>query len=177
MTYIVLSGDSLFTIAQKFNTTLSALISANPQIADPNMIYPGQTILIPSGTESCPLLRQGDRGPAVQRFQLLLTFARYNPGPIDGIFGPKTQATLLAFQRNTKELDVTGVVDAETWVALDGECESRPEVTTYIVRPGDSLFIIATRFNISVDSILRINPKITNPNVIFKGQVIDIPKS
>jgi spore coat assembly protein SafA len=177
MTYVVQSGDTLFSIAQKFNTTLNAIIFANPQITDPNMIFPGQTIAIPTGTQSCPLLHQGDRGPVVRRFQLLLSFARYNPGPLDGIFGPKTQAALLAFQRNTKELDVTGVVDVETWTALGAECEPRPVVTSYIVRPGDSLFIIATRFNVSVASILQINPKITNPNVIFVGQVINIPKS
>ena len=35
------------TIARLFNTTLSALINANPQIANPSLIYPGQRIYIP----------------------------------------------------------------------------------------------------------------------------------
>jgi len=177
MTYVVQSGDTLFTIAQRFNTTVDAIISVNPQITDPNIIFPGQTIEIPTVNINCPFLRQGDRGSAVTRFQTLLRFAGFNPGPIDGIFGPRTQAALLAFQRSVKELEVTGVVDVETWVALGAECGPRPEVTRYIVRPGDSLFIIATRFNVTVDSILRINPDISNPNVIFTGQVINIPRS
>jgi len=175
MTYIVQSGDTLYKIAQKFKTSVDFILSTNPQITNPNLIYPGDTIVIPTGTEKCPLLRQGDRGPAVNRFQTLLQIARFNPGPIDGIFGPKTQAALVAFQFSQKELDRTGVADEDTWTALGAECGPRPEVANYTVRPGDSLFIISTRFNVSIQSILNINPEITNPNVISAGQVIKIP--
>lgn len=175
MTYIVQTGDTLYKIAHKFNTPVSAIISANPQISDPNVIFPGQTIIVPTWHEKCPLLRQGDRGPAVRRLQTLLQIARFDPGPIDGIFGPKTQAALIAFQRSQKELEITGVANEETWVGLGAECGPRPEVTSYIVRPGDTLFIISTRFNVSIQSILEINPEITNPNAIFAGQVIRIP--
>lgn len=177
MTYIVQSGDTLFTIAQRFNVSLNMLISANPQITDPGQIFPGQRLTIPISKPNCPLLRQGDRGPAVKRFQTLLWVARFNPGPIDGIFGPRTQAALLAFQGSQKELEITGVVDEETWVAVGAECEPRPEITRYTVRPGESLYIIATRFNVSVQSILNVNPEITNPNAIYAGQVINIPRS
>ena len=175
MTYVVQPGDTLFKIAQKFNTSIDFILSTNPQITNPNLIYPGDTIVIPTGTEKCPLLRQGDRGPAVSRFQTLLQIARYNPGPIDGIFGPRTKTALVTFQRSQKELDQTGVADEETWTALGAECGPRPEVTNYTVRPGDSLFIISIRFNVSIQSILNINPEITNPNVISAGQVIKIP--
>ncbi len=37
-------------------------------------------------------LRRGDRGPAVRELQLLLSFTGHDPGPIDGIFGPRTRA-------------------------------------------------------------------------------------
>jgi LysM repeat protein len=45
--YITKSSDTMLAIARQFNTTLSALISANPQISNPNLIYPGQRINIP----------------------------------------------------------------------------------------------------------------------------------
>ena len=45
--YIVRSGDYMNAIAAKFNTTLSALLNANPQISRPNLIYTGQRINIP----------------------------------------------------------------------------------------------------------------------------------
>ncbi len=45
--YVAKSGDSMGTIAKTFNKTLSKLISANPQISNPNLIYSGQRINIP----------------------------------------------------------------------------------------------------------------------------------
>jgi lipoprotein-anchoring transpeptidase ErfK/SrfK len=47
VTYIVQRGDSLSKIARRFNRTTSHLLVANPDIANPNRIYPGQEILIP----------------------------------------------------------------------------------------------------------------------------------
>lgn len=41
-------GDTLTSIARRHGVSLQRLISANPQIADPNRIYPGQAIVIPT---------------------------------------------------------------------------------------------------------------------------------
>jgi LysM repeat protein len=45
--YIARSSDTMGAVARQFKTTLSALISANPQISNPNLIFPGQRINIP----------------------------------------------------------------------------------------------------------------------------------
>ncbi len=47
--YTVVRGDSLRKIANKFNTTVAAIVAANSAIKDPNLIYPGQVLKIPSG--------------------------------------------------------------------------------------------------------------------------------
>lgn len=47
-TYTVQKGDSLSAIAARYGTTWQALAAANPAIADPNLIYPGQVLAIPS---------------------------------------------------------------------------------------------------------------------------------
>jgi len=47
--YTVARGDTLSSIASRNGVSLSSLISANPQISNPNLIYPGQTIHIPGG--------------------------------------------------------------------------------------------------------------------------------
>jgi spore coat assembly protein SafA len=44
---VVQAGDTLSGIAQKFGVTLALLEKANPQITDPNLIFPGQPIVIP----------------------------------------------------------------------------------------------------------------------------------
>ncbi len=45
--YTVQAGDSMFTIAQKFGVSLSALIAANPHITNPNLIFPEDVLCVP----------------------------------------------------------------------------------------------------------------------------------
>lgn len=49
-----------------------------------------------------------------------------------------------------------------------------PKSKTYVVQPGDYLSKIAARYNTSVAELLKKNPQIKNPNLIFKGQVINL---
>ncbi len=49
--YTVKPGDTLFFIARRFSVDLGELIAANPQIEDPDMIYPGDQICIPIEVE------------------------------------------------------------------------------------------------------------------------------
>lgn len=46
--HTVVSGDTMWKIAVKYQVGLSEIISANPQISNPALIYPGQVITIPS---------------------------------------------------------------------------------------------------------------------------------
>lgn len=47
-TYTVVSGDSMWKIAQKYQVGVSEIISANKQITNPSLIYPGQKLTIPT---------------------------------------------------------------------------------------------------------------------------------
>jgi uncharacterized YkwD family protein/spore coat assembly protein SafA len=47
-TYTVKSGDSMWKIAVKNQTGISEILASNPQIKNPNLIYPGQKLVIPS---------------------------------------------------------------------------------------------------------------------------------
>lgn len=49
-TYTVVLGDTLWQIARNYNVGLSDLMAVNPQITNPALIIPGQTINIPSST-------------------------------------------------------------------------------------------------------------------------------
>lgn len=46
--YVVQPGDTLSEIAERFGTTVRALVRAN-DIDDPDRIHPGQELVIPSG--------------------------------------------------------------------------------------------------------------------------------
>ena len=50
--YTVKKGDTLSAIAKKYNTTVEALLRANPQITNPNLITAGQVINIPNKTST-----------------------------------------------------------------------------------------------------------------------------
>lgn len=64
-----------------------------------------------------PTLRQGVSGPAVMRVQDTLKSRGFYDGPVDGIFGPATEAAVMEFQRS-KQLAADGVVGPATWQAL-----------------------------------------------------------
>lgn len=46
--HTVSRGDTLYSIARRYGMSLQRLIAANPGLADPYRIYPGQTVVIPA---------------------------------------------------------------------------------------------------------------------------------
>jgi LysM repeat protein len=50
--YLVQPGDTLSGISASHGTSLAAVEAANPQIANPNLIYAGQTVRIPGGSSA-----------------------------------------------------------------------------------------------------------------------------
>jgi spore coat assembly protein SafA len=63
--YRVEHGDTLGAIATRFGVGLNALVSANPQIANPNRIYPGDQLTIPAGNAAQPADATRTRTPSV----------------------------------------------------------------------------------------------------------------
>ncbi|HCI67984.1 MAG TPA: hypothetical protein DER17_02965 [Oscillibacter sp.] len=64
-----------------------------------------------------PMLRTGSRGDAVRKLQELLNAKGYTCGSVDGIFGSKTYAAVLAFQK-ANGLAADGIVGSLTWAKL-----------------------------------------------------------
>lgn len=48
LSYTVAQGDTMWKLAVKYKVGTSEIISANPQITNPNLIYPGQVLTIPT---------------------------------------------------------------------------------------------------------------------------------
>jgi peptidoglycan hydrolase-like protein with peptidoglycan-binding domain len=79
---------------------------------------------LPAYREASPTVSQGATGPVVGWLQLTLAgdnlgHIDWTPytGPIDGRFGPQTDASVRSFQQ-TRGLTVDGVVGDETWFGL-----------------------------------------------------------
>ena len=64
-----------------------------------------------------PTVSYGSRGDAVRKLQELLNALGYDCGSVDGIFGSKTKAAVLAFQK-ANGLAADGIVGSLTWGKL-----------------------------------------------------------
>jgi len=91
---------------------------------------------VPSTTASAALtssstLRRGASGTAVKELQQALARAGFNPGSVDGEFGPATERAVKAFQ-SANGLTADGVVGPKTRAALSGDVMTPPSggVTT-----------------------------------------------
>ncbi|BCO08848.1 hypothetical protein GF1_12240 [Desulfolithobacter dissulfuricans] len=78
------------------------------------------------------LLKKGIQNQRVEELQKRLQELGYDPGPADGVFGPRTEMAVLAFQED-KGLSVDGVVGRETWNGLFAS--PIPEVVSELTRP------------------------------------------
>lgn len=70
-------------------------------------------------TVKLSVLRKGSEGDQVKALQRMLYAMGYDVGPVDGIFGSKTEAAVRAYQKN-KGLTVDGIVGQQTWTKLLG---------------------------------------------------------
>lgn len=109
------------------------------------------------------VVRKGSRGPEVRLLQERLKAAGFNPGAVDGDFGPNTERAVRAFQQ-ARGLGADGVVGARTWAALNVKLQAPDPGTTYDVggpqravkRQGKYIGVnIAARFDSMVAAAAR----------------------
>ena len=65
------------------------------------------------------MLRNGSSGDEVRQLQDDLALLGFDPGPVDGAFGPKTEAAVRAFQESIESLGADGIVGPKTAAALE----------------------------------------------------------
>ncbi len=81
-------------------------------------------------------LRNGSHGDEVRELQQKLSAKGVNPGPIDGAFGPKTEAAVRRFQEQNG-LQVDGIVGPQTFTAL-GMMEAQETEATEVAATDES---------------------------------------
>lgn len=153
---IVEYGDTLSNIAVEYNTTVERLAEIN-NIANPNLIYVGQTLLVPTSGERKQrityVVKRGDT--------LSLIANRYN-----------TTVNELVEINNIENPNLIYVGQILIINTANFEKGTTNNIL-YTVRYGDTLSKIANRYNTTVSELVRIN-SINNPNLIYVGQVIRI---
>ena len=135
-TYVVQNGDSLYKIAQKYNTTVNDIKSLNNLSSDALMI--GQTLKIPTNTSNSTTSGNNTTYTVKSGDSLYKIAQRYN-------------TTVNAIKR------LNGLSSDNLSVGQQLLIPSSTGETTYTVQSGDSLYSIAKKFNTTVDNLKELN--------------------
>jgi LysM repeat protein len=160
LTHVVRPGENLYRIALRYGTSVSAIAAAN-HIANPNLIYVGQRLIIPSGHVPPP-------APCVQ--------ARYYVRTGDNLYriGLRFGVSAQSIAAANGIANLNRIYVGQLLVIPCGQAHPPSHGFWYRVCPGDTLAGIAFRFGVSMYSIAAAN-HIANPNLIFAGQMLWIP--
>ena len=162
--YIVKSGDSLYSIARKYNTTVDEIKRLNNLSS--NVLSIGQVLKIPSSSESSNT--SSNTGTTntyvVKSGDSLYSIARKYNTTVDEI---KKLNNLSSNLLNIGQ--VLKIPSSES----SNTGSNTGTTNTYVVKSGDSLYSIARKYNTTVDEIKRLN-NLTS-NLLSIGQVLKIP--
>ena len=161
--YYVQPGDSLYLIAAKYGITVQELKEKNNLNSD--MLFIGQKLYIPSPESDSD--KSEDMLYSVQ------------PGDTLYLIATKYGTTVQRIkQENNLETDVI-YIGQKLYIPLqdtDDNINNPPEKDSkmlYYVQPGDSLYLIANRFNVTVRQIRELNN--LQSDALYAGQFIYIP--
>jgi len=113
-TYTIKRGDTLFNIANKFDTTINRILYANPNIS-PSSLYEGQQIIVPFSTliptdinYSYDILNINI--PALKRIYPFLQFGTIGNSVLNKII------PYIRFGTGPKEIFYSGAIHANEWI-------------------------------------------------------------
>ena len=150
-TYIVKKGDSLYSIANKYNTTIDELKRINNLTS--NILSIGQVLKLPSDKVSDIEKEENTISYTVQKGDSLYSIARKYSTTIDKIKDLNNLTTNL--------LSIGQVLLIPTDTNLE---------TTYTVQKGDSLYSIAKKYDTTVDRLKQLNN--LKSNLLSIGQIL-----
>ena len=165
--YAVRWGDTLFSIAEKFGTTVDAIKDANGLTSD--FIIVGQELIIPGAGMPSEPGRPSPGNPQVHIVQpgenLFRIALRYGT-TVDAI----AEANHIVnpwFIYVGQELRIPGGGDE---MPMPPGSPGR----THVVQPGETLYSIAVRYDTTVQALVMAN-NLSNSNLIYVGQTLNVP--
>lgn len=172
--YTVKRGDSLYKIANKYNTTVQKIIDLN-NLKNTNLSI-GQVLRIPEiYTPEDEMTAPNFINYIVKAKDSLYSIARNNNVSVDTIIKDNNLANTNLSIGQTLKIRVPndGLGAIEECFGMD---YTPPETTSsinYTVKKGDSLYKIASLYNTSVTAIMNLN-NLNTANLSI-GQVLKVP--
>ena len=163
--YAIRPGDSLFNLARRFNTSVMAILEANPGI-NPANLQLGETLCIPIALTSILPTTGGCPGGFLHTVVTGDTF--FSIAQNAGISVAALAAANPGVDPNRLQIGQQICVPAPAPPAVP--CPG----TLYTVQPGDTFIGLARRFGYTLDAILAANPGV-DPRSLQIGQRICLP--
>lgn len=160
-TITVQRGDTLSRLALEYNTTVARLVELN-NIANPNLIYTGQTLIVPSGETL-----QDTDGNSSSGQTIYIVKSGDTLNQIAASFG--TTARAIAVENGIRNINLIYV--GQRLIIPTNRYDLNH--TLYKIKWGDTLWGISRRYGVPIATIVRLN-RIQNPNLIYAGQTIRI---
>lgn len=187
--YTVKSGDTLSGIAVNHNTTTSTLTSMN-NLSNPNLIYVGQSLLVPSTSTSTSNYSTGTTSTSTGSSSSTttssntsaVTYTVQSGDTLSAIASDNgTSVANLVSLNSISNANLIHVGDVLTVKAASTTATTSNTTTTattssdssYTVQSGDTLSAIAAKYGLSVATLASLNG-ITNTNFILVGQVLKL---
>ena len=157
ITYTVVKGDSLYSIAKKYNTTVDAIKDLNNLSS--NLLNIGQTLKIPTSATSEDTSNY--KTYTVVSGDSLYSIAKKYNTTVDAINDLNNLSSNLLNIGQTLKIPTSAT------------SEDTSNYKTYTVVSGDSLYSIAKKYNTTVDAIKDLNN--LSSNLLSIGQTLKIP--
>ncbi|MDG0842240.1 LysM peptidoglycan-binding domain-containing protein [Staphylococcus equorum] len=164
-TYKVKSGDSLWSIANKYDISISKLKSLNNLTS--NVIFPNQTLKV-SGSTSTSTTTSSGSTYTVKSGDTLSGIAAKHGTTYQKIMSLNNLSNTNIYPG--QKLKVSGT--ASTGGSSSSGGSSSGSTTTYTVKSGDSLSAIAARYGTTYQKIMSLNG-LSNTN-IYPGQKLKV---
>ncbi len=192
-TYTIQRGDTLFRIAQRYNVSMADLMAAN-NISNPSRIFAGTVLIIPGAAPAAPQPVVDAALPTdaptqtvthvVARGESLSMIARSYGVSMNAIIAAnniRNPNTIFAGQRLTIPGANPAVMEAVAAAAPAPAAQNAPDapagyIGSHVVRPGETLSLIARRYNVSWTALALANG-IADPNRIEAGMTLRIPSN
>ena len=174
--YTVKSGDSLYSIAKRYNTTVKDIIDIN-NLKNTSLSI-GQQLRIPESYSEEEMTIPNYVNYTVKSGDNLYSIAKEFNIPASTIMNDNslTNSNLRIGQNlKIRVLDKDNVIVEECFGEEYIPPSNNISTTNYTVKKGDSLYSIAKSFNTSVNEIISLNNLVSNNLSI--GQVLKIPKA
>ena len=178
--YKIVEGDTIRSIATEYSVSISTILASN-KLDDPNMIVPGQEILIPpiegviadvQPNETLAQLAERYGVEAADIAQANALPAQSDAAvPYERIVIPGMETAERALGAAPRRQDSTEKL--ATREDVDPSVATKPSGLTYEVQEGDSVAQLATQFGVSVWTILTAN-NLSDATLIQPGMELKV---